>query len=57
MDHINDRTLALSSEGLNVITEAQDAALWLFSLFTGFQEVPELPTRDQFEQFDWFCLS
>lgn len=28
-----------------------------YSLLTGFQEVPELPTRDQFEQVAWVCLS
>lgn len=28
-----------------------------YSLLTGLQEVPELPTRDQFEQVAWVCLS
>jgi len=37
--------LAFASEGLNVAPEglAQDAAWWLYLLFTGFQEVPEPP--------------
>lgn len=51
--------LLSASEQLNVTTEGLEhsASLWLYSLFTGFQEVPELLTGDPFEQFDWFCPS
>lgn len=53
-DHTDDRILAPSSfclgGGLNVAPEAlaQDAAWWLYLLFTGFQEVPEPPWGTSF---------
>lgn len=62
MDHLNDRSLALSSFcfwGAKLCLHRNRLRMlhYDYAQFTGFQEVPELPIRDQFEQVDWFCLS